>query len=208
MAAVEKLTLEHKNERINEINMSKLKKNYSYEWEQIDEEYKSNAFIWLDTRLDLDKEKKFNLWKNDFNLSKNLHFTDHKHIHYRDEENNCIPFLLEIEYICGITDRGEKEDRKHYFKSSSFLQTSYLWEIFAEIETKMMETFDIEYDTIIDSGKFQIDSSKKIPVSQVLYLKNVIVAFEKAESVNVRKREKNKIVARIIAGEVLLNKNV
>ena len=71
-----------------------------------------------------------------------------------------------------------------------------------------METFDIEYDTIIDSGKFQIDSSKKIPVSQVLYLKNVIVAFEKAESVNVRKREKNKIVARIIAGEVLLNKNV
>ena len=206
MATKQKLILEHKNERVNEITMSKLKKKYSYEWEEIND--KSNTFIWLDTRLDLDREKRFNLWKNDFNLTENLHFTDHKHIHYRDEKNNCVPFLLEIEYICGIIDRGEKEDRKHYFKSSSFLQTSYIWEIFAEIENKMMDTFNIEYDTIIDSGKFQIDSDEKIPISQILYLKNVIVVFEKAESVIVRKREKNKIVARIIAGEILLNKNV
>lgn len=72
----------------------------------------------------------------------------------------------------------------------------------------MVGNLNIEYNTIIDSGKFEIDfSTKKLPVNQVIYLKNVIVVFEKVESVTVRRREKNKIVARIIAGEVLLNKN-
>ena len=203
----EELILEHKDEKVNEIVLPRLKKKYCYEWENIDDDYKSNSFIWLDKGLDLEKEKIYSLWKNDFDLKKNLHFTDYKHIHY-NEKGTCIPFLLEIEFICGIIDRGENEDRKHYFKTSSFLQTGYIWEIFAEIESKMVGNLNIEYNTIIDSGKFEIDfSTKKLPVNQVIYLKNVIVVFEKVESVTVRRREKNKIVARIIAGEVLLNKN-
>ena len=72
----------------------------------------------------------------------------------------------------------------------------------------MIENLNIDYNTIIDSSKFEIEPSKKLPINQVLYLKNVIVAFEKVENITVRRREKNKIVARIIAGEVLLNKNV
>ena len=152
----------------------------------------------------------FNLWKNDFDLKRYLHFTDHKHIHYAidDEENgHCVPFLLGIEYICGIIDRGEKEDRKHYFKSSAFLQTGYIHQIFAQIEDKMIDSLSVDYHTITDSGKFEIDSDKKLPISQIVYLKNVVVVFEKVEKVNVRRREKNKIVARIISGEILLNKN-
>ena len=183
----EKLTLQHHDERVNNIIMPRIRKKYSYEWEKINEE--KYPFIWLDTRLDLTREKVFNLWKNDFDLKRYLHFTDHKHIHYAidDEENgHCIPFLLGIEYICGIIDRGEKEDRKHYFKSSAFLQTGYIHQIFAQIE---------------------IYPSKKLPISQIVYLKNVIVAFEKVEKINVRRREKNKIVAKIISGEILLNKN-
>ena len=203
----EKLLLQNGNERVNDIVLPRLRKKYSYEWEKIDDEYLSNAFIWLDTRLNLNKEKIFNFWKNDFDLERNLHFTDYLHIHY-NHESKCVPFLLGIEYICGIIDRGENEDRRHYFKSSAFLQTGYIHSIFAQIEDKMITNLNIDYNTITDSNKFEIDSSRKLPINQVVYLKNVIVAFEKVETITVRRREKNKIVARIIAGEVLLNKNL
>ena len=118
-----------------------------------------------------------------------------------------MPFILKFENIWGIIDRGEKEDRNHYFKSSSLLQTSYIHEIFGQIEDKMINDLNIDYHSIIDSGKFQIDSEKKLPLSQIIYLRNLIVVFEKVEQVTVRRRKKNKIVARIISGEILLNKN-
>ena len=201
----EKLILQHRNERRNEITMTKISKKYSYEWEKIEEN--EHYFIWLDTRLKLDRERIFSLWKNDFDLEKNLHFTDHKHIHY-NENGICVPFLLNIENICGIIDRGENEDRKHYFKSSSLLQTSFIHQIFHQIEDKMITDLSIDYNTIGDSFKFEISASKKLPISHVVYLRNVVVAFEKVETVTVRRREKNKIVARIISGEILLNKNL
>ena len=205
----EELFLQHQNERVNSVIIPRLKKKYSYEWEKITEN--DNPYIWLDSMLSLKKEKIFDFWKNDFDLSKYLHFTDHKHIHYHLEEEekngNCVPFILKIEYICGIIDCGEKEDRNHYFKSSALLQTSYIHEIFAQIEEKMINDLNIDYHSIIDSGKFQIDSEKKLPLSQITYLRNLIVVFEKVEQVTVRRRKKNKIVARIISGEILLNKN-
>ena len=205
----EELFLQHPNERVNSVIIPRLKKKYSYEWEKIIES--SNPYIWHDSMLCIEKEKIFDFWENKFDLS-NLHFTDHRHIHYnlkeKEEENEiCIPFILRLENICGIIDRGEKEDRNHYFKSSALLQTSYIHEIFNQIEDKMIGDLNISYNTIIDSGKFQIDSDKKLPLNQILYLRNVIIVFEKVEKVTVRRRKKNKIVARIISGEILLNKN-
>ena len=206
----EELFLQHPNERVNSIVIPRLKKKYSYEWEKITEN--SNPYIWHDSMLCIEKEKIFDFWENKFDLSKYLHFTDHKHIHYnlkeKEEKNEiCIPFILRLENICGIIDCGEKEDRNHYFKSSALLQTSYIHEIFAQIEDKMINDLNINYNTIIDSGKFQMDSEKKLPINQIIYLRNVIVVFEKVEQVTVRRRKKNKIVARIISGEILLNKN-
>ena len=204
----EELFLQHQNERVNSVIIPRLKKKYSYEWERITEN--DNPYIWLDSMLILKKEKIFDFWKNKFDLSKYLHFSDLKHIHYHleEEENGkCVPFILKFENICGIIDRGEKEDRNHYFKSSSLLQTSYIHEIFGQIEDKMINDLNINYHSIIDLGKFQIDSEKKLPLSQIIYLRNLIVVFEKVEQVTVRRRKKNKIVARIISGEILLNKN-
>ena len=204
----EQLLMQSGDEKISEINLPKLKKKYSYEWENIDDDYLSNAFIWLDTRLDLKKVKKFNFWKNDFDLEKNLHFTDHKHIHYNDMDI-CYPFLLEVENICGIIDRGGKDDRRHYFKPTALLQTGHLCDIFAKIEDKMVSELNVDYNTICDSNKFEIpQSAKKLPINQVVYLRNLIIAFEKVETVTIRRREANRLVVRIIAGEILLNKNV
>ena len=71
----------------------------------------------------------------------------------------------------------------------------------------MINSLNINYHSITDSGKFQINSKQKLPLNQILYLRNLIVVFEKIEKVTVRRRKKNKIVARIIFGEILLNKN-
>ena len=203
----EQLLLQSGGDTIKEINLPKLRKKYSYEWENIDDDYLSNSFIWLDTRLDLEKVKTFDFWKNDFDLQ-NLHFTEQKHIHYNDKDY-CFPFLLKLENISGIIDRGEKEDRRHYFKPTALLQSGYICDIFAEIEDKMISELNIDYDTICDTNKFEIPiSAKKLPINQVVYIRNVIVAFEKVETVTIRRREFNRIVARIIAGEILLNKNV
>ena len=203
----EELFLQHPNERVNSIIFRRLKKKYSYEWEKIlfDEE---KPYIWHDSILFLEDEKIFDFWKNDFDIENNLHFTDHKHIHYDlKEDKKCVPFILKFENICGIIDRGEKEDRNHYFKSTSLLQTSYVHEIFAKIEEKMCNSLNIDYHSIIDSGKFQINSRQKLPLNQIVYFRNLIVVFEKVKEVTVRRRKKNKIVARIISGEILLNKN-
>ena len=204
----QELLLQSGDEEITEINLPRLRKKYSYEWENIDEDYLSNAFIWLDSRIDLNKIKKFNFWKNDFDLEKNLHFTDHKHIHYNDKDI-CYPFLLEIENICGIIERGEKEDRGHYFKPTALLQTGYLSDIYSKIEDKMISELNVDYNFISDRNKFQIpESAKKLPINQIVYLRNVILAFEKVETKTIRRREMSKIVVRIIAGEILLNKNL
>ena len=73
----------------------------------------------------------------------------------------------------------------------------------------MVSEVNVDYNTICDSNKFEIpQSAKKLPINQVVYLRNVIIAFEKVETVTIRRKEANRIVARIIAGEILLNKNV
>ena len=71
----------------------------------------------------------------------------------------------------------------------------------------MMNDFNINYHSIIDSGKFKIESKKKLPLNQIVYLRNLIVVFEEVQKLKVRGRKKAKIVARIISGEILLNKN-
>ena len=203
----EELFLQHQNERANSIIIPRLKKKYSHEWEKILSE-EERPYIWHDSILFLEDEKIFDFWKNDFNIEEYLHFTDHEQIHYHvEEENKCVPFILRFENICGIIDRGEGEDRNHYFKSTSLLQTSYVHDIFSKIEDLMINSLNINYHSIIDSGKFQINSKQKLPLNQILYLRNLIVVFEKIEKVTVRRRKKNKIVARIISGEILLNKN-
>ena len=122
---------------------------------------------------------------------------------------NVILFLIKFENICGIIERGEGDDRKHYFKPTALLQTGLISDIFAQIEDKMIYELDIDYNTICNSNKFEIpNSAKKLPIEQILYLRNVIVVFEKIETVTIRRREKNRIINRIIAGEILLNKNI
>ena len=77
----EELFLQHQNERVNSIIIPRLKKKYSYEWEKILSD-NEKPYIWHDSILFLEDEKIFDFWKNDFDIEKYLHFTDHEQIHY------------------------------------------------------------------------------------------------------------------------------
>ena len=201
----EEVFMQHK-EKTNTILIEKLKKNYSYEWEKLLFEYE-RPYIFHDTVLYLEDETIFDFWKNNFDIEKNLHFNKFNQIHYGiPEKKECVPFLLKFENICGIIERGENEDRNHYFKPTALLQTSFIHEIFAQIEDKMCSLLEIDYSSIVDSQKFQINSKQKLPLNKIIYFRNLIVVFEEVEKTIVRRREKNKLVARILSGEVLLNK--
>ena len=62
-------------------------------------------YIFHDTRLDLTNEKIFDLWKNEFDIGKNVHINTHSQIHYEYKEK-CLPFFLKIENINGVITRG------------------------------------------------------------------------------------------------------
>ena len=190
----EELFMQHQNDERVSIITPRLKKKYSYEWEKILFDHEK-PYVFHDTILNLENEKNFDFWKNEFNIQENLHFNDFQEIHYHLKEGKkCVPFILKFENICGIIERGEKEDRNHYFKSVSLFQTSYVHEIFAKIEEKMCNSLNIDYHSIIDSKKFQIDSKKKLPLNQIIYLRNLIVVFEEVQKVTVRRKEKKKLL--------------
>ena len=138
-------------------------------------------------------------------LIKKLHFYDGSYIHYGGIADECKPFILRFENINGIVERNEN-DRYHYFTPTSLLQTSLIHGIFAKIEDNATEILKIDYNTLMDLSKFQIRGRQKLPLRTVVYFRNLIVYFEEVKKITVRRREKHQIVARVISGEILLNK--
>ena len=162
-------------------------------------------YIFHDMRLDLTNEKNFDLWGNEFDIAKSIHFNTHLQIHYEYEEK-CLPFLLKIENINGVITRGTNLKRLLYFKPTSLVQTSMIYEIFAKFEDKIFEYLEIPHCELLDDGLIQF-SAQRLPRNIVTYFKNLIVCFEKVEEVIHRKKKKYCLVSRIIHGDVLLPKD-
>ena len=186
------------------IVMNKIKENYSYKWERLSFEY-DRLSIFDGQILDLDQVDIFDFWENNFDIDKKLHFYDGSYIHYGGIADECKPFILRFENINGIVERNEN-DRYHYFTPTSLLQTSLIHGIFAKIEDNAREILKIDYNTLMDLSKFQIRGGQKLPLKTVVYFRNLIVYFEEVKKITVRRREKHQIVARVISGEILLNK--
>ena len=134
-----------------------------------------------------------------------LHFNDGSNIHCGGLEDECKPFILRFENINGIVERDEN-DRYHYFTPTSLLQTSLIHGIFTKIEDNATKILKIDYNTLMDLSKSQIRGGQKLPLSTVVYFRNLKVYFEEVKKITVRRREKHQIVARVISGEILLNK--
>ena len=98
-----------------------------YEWNKLDFEY-DTPFVFHDLRLDLEKEKNFDLWENKFNIRKNVHITDGLQFHY-NYKGKCIPFLVKIENINGIIQKVRHFKRITYFELISTGQAELLYDI-------------------------------------------------------------------------------
>lgn len=94
---VEKMEEDEK-ENQGQLILTRVKKGYSYEWNKLLLEYEP-PYIFHDTVLYLENEFIFDMWSNNFDNEKNIHFNVFKNesqIHYEHEEK-CIPFILRFE---------------------------------------------------------------------------------------------------------------
>ena len=195
-----------KKKKLPESELLSVNKKYCFKWKKLlfeDEE----PFIFHDTKLDLENELIFDLWENSFNIEKNLHINNHLQIHY-EHNQKCVPFILRIENINGVVERGRDLKRIQYFKPTSLIRAGLIYEIFADFEGKLYDVLKIPDNELLDNGNLiRLNCSQKLPISKVIYFRNLLVCFEKIEKLVHRKKETRCIVARIIYGEVLLNEN-
>ena len=172
--------------------------------------YKKNvSFKYEKLELQNESEDKndifFNLWDNNFELQKKIHITDDLKIHYKNE-NKCLVFKLEIDNINGTIQTGQVEEIR-YFRPTSLIQTGLIYDMFSVLEDKLCEKLNISFLDIIDRlGLFRINCKQNIPLNKVVYLKDLVVIFDRIDKVNYREKIKYCIVCNIIKGDILLQK--
>ena len=194
-----------KEEKNDFFELSAISKGYCFKWEKLlfeDEE----PFIFHDSKVNLENELIFDLCENSFDIEKNVHINEHLQIHY-EHNQKCVPFILKIENINGVIQRGRDLKRIHYFNPSSLIQTGLIYEIFAKFEDKIYDVLKIPHNELLDSGGLiRLVCEQKLPQNKVIYFRNLLVCFEKIEKVLHRGKKKHCLIARIIYGEVLLEK--
>ena len=172
------------------------KKNVSFKYEKLE---------LVDEDEDKDADVYFNLWDNNFNLQEKIHITDDLKIHYK-HENRCLIFKLKIDNINGTIDKGQVEGIR-YFRPTSLIQTGLIYDLLAAIEDKLIDNLKISFLDIIDRlGMFRLNCKQDIPLNKVVYLKNLIVVFDRVDKVNHKGKIKYCIVSNIVQGEILLQK--
>ena len=171
------------------------KKNVSFKWKklELDNEY---TFLTGGSLI-------FNLWDNNLDLSNKLHINNDLEIHYKQGED-CVYFKLAIENISGTIESGQLEQIR-YFRPTSLIQTGLIYDIFAALEDKVCQTLDINFLDIIDrAGLIRIANKQTLPLNKFVYLRDLIVIFDRVDKVTYRGKTKYCIVSNIIGGDVLL----
>ena len=178
--------------------MQPYKKNVSFQYEKL------NLTNENDKDDDDDDNIILNIWDNNFNLNEKIHLTDENlKIHYR-HENRCVTFKVKFDNISGTFD---KIDDVCYFRPTSLIQTGLIYDILAELEDKLCEKLKISFLDIVNRlGMFRLNSQQHIPLNRVVYLKDLIVAFKRADKVNCKGKIKYCIVSDIVKGDILLQK--
>ena len=180
------------------------KKNVSFKYEKLELQNEDK-----DKDKDTDKDTKddiiFNLWDNNFELPKKIHITDDLKIHYKNDDK-CLIFKLKIDNINGTIETGQIKEIR-YFRPTSLIQTGLIYDIFAMLEDKLCDKLKISFLDIIDRlGMFRINSRQDIPLNKVVYLKDLIVVFNRVDKVNCKGKIKYCIVCNIVKGDILLQK--
>ena len=172
------------------------KKNVSFVYEKLqltNEEYNDDNDVY------------FNLWDNNFNLEERIHITDDLKIHYKNE-NRCLIFKLKFDNVNGTIDKGQIEGIR-YFRPTSLIQTGLIYDIVGVLEDKLCDKLKVNFLDIVDRlGMFRLNCKQDIPLNKVVYLRDLIVAFDRVDKVNHKEKIKYCIVSNIVHGDILLQK--
>ena len=136
-----------------------------YEWKYLDIP-RTEQCIWDDMLLDLTELKIFDLWEHDFDIIKNVHFTDHLHFHYI-YEGRCQPFLIKIENIAASIIKGRHLKRKLYLEPFAIGQTACLWRVHSDLICKLNARTE-KCIQPLDFGLIRIDASR-LPLEKITY---------------------------------------
>ena len=108
--------------------------------------------------------------------------------------------------INGTIETGQVEEIR-YFRPTSLIQTGLIYDIFSVLEDKLRDKLNISFLDIIDRlGLFRINCKQNIPLNKVVYLKDLIVVFDRVDKINYREKIKYCIVCNIVKGDILLQK--
>ena len=180
--------------------LQRYKKNVSFKYEKLElaNENKEND--------DEDNDAIFfNLWDNNFNLNEKIHIADDLKIHYKNEDK-CLIFKLKIDNINGTIDKGQIEGIR-YFRPTSLIQTGLIYDIMGVIEDKLCDKLKINFLDIVDRlGMFRLNSKQDIPLNTVIYLRDLIVVFDRVDKVIYKGKIRYCIVCNIVNGDILLQK--
>ena len=178
--------------------MQRYKPNVSFRYEQLELEDNDN---------DNDKEDIFfNLWNNNFDLQKKIHITDDLKIHYR-HDSRCLIFKLKIDNINGTIEKSKYIENMLQFRPTSLIQTGLIYNMLGVFEDKLCKKLQISFLDIIDRlGMFRINTKQHIPLNTVVYLRDLIVVFDRVDKVNYKGKIKYCIVCNIVKGDILLQK--
>ena len=172
------------------------KKNVSFKYEKLE---------LVDENKD-DDDVYFNLWDNNFNLEEKIHITDDLKIHYKNNENRCLIFKLKFDNINGTIDKGQIEGIR-YFRPTSLIKTGLIYDIVGVLEDKLCDKLKVSFLDIIDRlGMFRLNCKQDIPLNKVVYLRDLIVVFDRVDKVNHNGKIKYCIVSNIVRGDILLQK--
>ena len=174
--------------------------------------YKKNvSFIYEKLELADESDHKnddvyFNLWDNNFNLEERIHITDDLKIHYKNNENRCLIFKLKFDNINGTIDKGQIEGIR-YFRPTSLIQTGLIYDILGVLEDKLCDKLKVSFLDIVDRlGMFRLNCKQDIPFNKVVYLRDLIVVFDRVDKVKYKGKTKYCIVSNIVQGDILLQK--
>ena len=171
------------------------KKNVSFKYEKLE----------LTNKEYDDDDVYFNLWDNNFNLEQKIHITDDLKIHYKNE-NECLIFKLKFDNINGTIDKGQIEGIR-YFRPTSLIQTGLIYDILGVLEDKLCDKLKVSFLDIVDRlGMFRLNCKQDIPLNKVVYLRDLIVVFDRVDKVNLKGKIKYCIVSNIVHSDILLQK--
>ena len=119
------------------------------------------------------------LWENKFDIKKNVHITDNLQFHY-NYKGKCIPFLLKIENISRIIQKGRHLRRITYFELILTGQTELLFTITTSFVEKLYFLIQVCHK-LLDYAMIHLEGIQQLPINKITYFRNLIFYYKKIE---------------------------